>query len=220
MIYLISNIFVFVCSLISFIYGITQFFKPKKAIYAQMIVLGVGCITFGRLYQVVRILTDGDIVNDFQLGILGIIGSLMFFFSANFGAMDSLADDRSKEYTKYRIIAFAAPITALLLYVIFILFGDVSRLWKIVGAIMTFFIMQTTYYNLKHLIFPDVEYGVINCLKPYNALVLFYALLCIADMIALTRENEVAVAAVSAQIGITVLLIIPMLVKGVRKWTT
>lgn len=220
MVYLISNIFVCVCAFISFVYGITQFFKPKKAIYAQMIVLGVGCIFFGRLYQVVRLLTGGDIANEFQLGILGVIGSLMFFFSANFGAMDSLADDGSKEYKKYRIIALAAPLTALALYVFFLLLGDVSRLWKILGAVMTLFIMQTTYYNLKHLIFPDVEYGVINCLKPYNALVLFYALLCIADMIALTRENEIVVAAVSAQIGITVLLTVPMLVKGVRKWTT
>ena len=220
MLYLISNIFVCVCALISFIYGITQFFKPKKAIYAQMIVLGVGCIAFGRLYQVVRLLTGGDIANEFQLGILGVIGSLMFFFSANFGAMDSLADDGSNEYKKYRIISFAAPLAALALYVIFILVADVSRLWKIIGAVVTFFIMQTTYFNLKHLIFPDVDYGVINCLKPYNAAVLFYALFCIADIIAMSRESEIAVAIVSAEIGITVLLITLLLAKGVKKWTT
>ena len=176
MLYLISNIFVCVCALISFIYGITQFFKPKKAIYAQMIVLGVACIAFGRLYQVVRLLTGGDILNEFQLGILGVIGSLMFFFSANFGAIDSLADDKSKKYSKYRLSAFAAPLAALALYIVFLLFFDALRLWKIVGAVVTFFIMLTTYYNLKHLIFPDVDYGVINCLKPYNAAVLFYAL--------------------------------------------
>ncbi len=220
MIYIISNAFVCVCALISFIYGITQLFKPKKALYAQMIVLGVGCIAFGRLYQLVRLLTGGDILNEFQLGILGVIGSLMFFFSSNFGAMDSLADDKSKKYAKYRLIAFAAPLTALALYVGFLLLFDATRLWKIVGGVVTFFIMQTTYFNLKHLIFPDVDYGVINCLKPYNAAVLFYALFCIADIIALTRESEVAVAVVSAQIGITVLLITPLLVKGVRKWTT
>ena len=219
MLYLISNIFVCVCALISFIYGITQFFKPKKAIYAQMIVLGVGCIAFGRLYQVVRLLTGGDILHEFQLGILGVIGSLMFFFSANFGAIDSLADDKSKKYSKYRLIAFAAPLAALALYIVFLLFFDALRLWKIVGAVVTFFIMQTTYYNLKHLIFPDVDYGVINCLKPYNAAVLFYALFCIADIIAMSRESQIAVAIVSAEIGITVLLITPLLAKGVKKWT-
>lgn len=220
MIYLISNIFICVCALISFILGIVQFMKPKKPLYAQMIVLGVGCIAFGRMYQTVRLLTGGDILDEFQLGMLGTIGSLMFFFSANFGAMDSLADDGSKEYTKYRLIAFAAPLTAIVLYVTLLLFSDVPRLWKIIGAVLTFFIMQATYFNLKHLIFPDVDYGIINCLKPYNAVVLFYALLCIADTIAMSRESEIAVAVVSAQIGITVLLITPMLMKGVKKWTT
>ena len=220
MLYLISNLFVCVCALFSFIYGITQFFKPKKAIYAQMIVLGVGCIAFGRLYQVVRLLTGGDILNEFQLGILGVIGSLMFFFSANFGAIDSLADDKSKKYSKYRLIAFAAPLAALALYIGFLLFLGAPRLWKIIGAVVTFFIMQTTYFNLKHLIFPDVDYGVINCLKPYNAAVLFYALFCIADIIAMSRESEIAVAIVSAEIGITVLLITLLLAKGVKKWTT
>lgn len=220
MLYMISNLFVCICALFSFIYGITQFFKPKKAIYAQMIVLGVGCIAFGRLYQVVRLLTGGDILNEFQLGILGVIGSLMFFFSANFGAIDSLADDKSKKYSKYRLIAFAAPLAALALYIGFLLFLGAPRLWKIIGAVVTFFIMQTTYFNLKHLIFPDVDYGVINCLKPYNAAVLFYALFCIADIIAMSRESEIAVAIVSAEIGITVLLITLLLAKGVKKWTT
>lgn len=220
MLYLISNVFVFVCALISFIYGITQFFKPKKATYAQMIVLGVGCIAFGRLYQVVRLLTEGDILHEFQLGIFGVFGSLMFFFSANFGTMDSIADDRSKIFTKYRVISLAAPLTAFVLYAVFLLFSDVSLYWKIIGAILTLFIMQTTYFNLKHLVFPDVDYGIINCLKPYNALVLFYALLCIADIIALSRENDVAVALVSAQVGVSVLFITPLLAKGVKKWTT
>ncbi len=67
---------------------------------------------FGRLYQVVRLLTVGDIFDRFQLGILGVLGSLLFLFSANFGMMDSLADDGSKEYVKYRIIPLAAPAAA------------------------------------------------------------------------------------------------------------
>ena len=74
-----------------------------------MITLAVGCMTFAKLYQAVRILTSGDILNEFQLGVIGVIGSLLFIFSANFGLMDSLADDGSKEYFRYRIIPLVAP---------------------------------------------------------------------------------------------------------------
>ena len=69
--FLIANIITCVCALVGFIYGIVKFFKPKKAVYAQMITLSVGCMAFGRLYQVVRLLTEGDITDSFQLGILG-----------------------------------------------------------------------------------------------------------------------------------------------------
>ena len=166
--YLIANIIACVCAFFGFVYGIIKFFKPKKAVYAQMITLAVACMAFGRLYQVVRLLTGGDIINEFQLGILGIIGSLMFFFSANFGLMDSLADDKSKQFAKYRIIPIAAPILIIALYLIFILFADVSTYIKIIGAIISLFAIQSSYYNLKHLIFPDVDFGVIHCLKEYN----------------------------------------------------
>ena len=219
MYYLISNIFICVCAFVSFILGAVRFLKARKALYAVMIVLGVGCIAYGRLYQVVRLIVGGNILGEFQLGILGVVGSLMFFFSANFGTMDTLADDGSKSFKKYRIIALAAPILALLLYLVFMLFADISLLWKIIGAVLCVFVMQTTYFNLKHLIFPDVDFGVIKCLKPYNALAIVYAFLCIAEAVAMSRENEVFTLAVGVLTGITVLAIVPMLRRGVKQWT-
>ena len=217
---LIANIITCVCAFIGFVYGIVKFFQPKKAVYAQMITLAAGCMAFGRLYQVVRILTQGDILTEFQLGILGVVGSLVFFFSANFGLMDSLADDGSKEYVKYRIIPLIAPITVILIYVIFIALADISKLSKIIGAVITFFAMQTAYFNLKHLIFPDVDYGVIKCLKLYNILALIYSYLCMAEMIALSRGNEIIICISGVLMGVILLVVVPTVERGIKKWTT
>lgn len=41
---LIANIIVCICAFIGFVYGMIKFFKPKKAVYAQMITLAVGCM--------------------------------------------------------------------------------------------------------------------------------------------------------------------------------
>lgn len=217
---LIANIITCVCAFVGFIYGIFKFFKPRKAMYAQMITLSVGCMAFGRLYQVVRLLTGGNIYNEFQLGILGVIGSLLFFFSANFGLMDSLADDRSNMYKKYRIIPIIAPLTAAALYVAFILFYDMLLFAKIMSGVLTLFVMGTTYYNLKHLIFPDVDYGVINCLKSYNFMAMLYALFCMAEMIAISRGNEVITSVFGIIMGVVILLIVPVAERGIKKWTT
>ena len=217
---LISNIVTCVFAFAGFIYGIIKFFKPKKALYAQMITLGVGCMAFGRLYQVVRLLTGGEILGEFQLGILGAIGSLVFFFSANFGLMDSLADDGSKEYRKYRIIPLVAPVAMLLIFIIFILLPDTSMLSKITGAVITLFVINTTYFNLKHLIFPDVDFGIINCLKAYNVAVIVYSFLCMAELVAVCREVDVAIAVTGILMGAVLLVIVPLVERGIKKWTT
>lgn len=217
---LIANIITCICALIGFIYGIIKFFKPKKAVYPQMITLAVGCMAFGRLYQVVRLLTGGEILNPFQLGLFGIIGSLMFLFSANYGAIDSLADDGSKEFTKYRIVSVAAPLVAAALYFIFIFAADTAKLTKIIYGIITVFVMLASYFHLKHLIFPDVDFGVINCLKPYNLLALIYSFICMTEMILLNANSEIGILLVGVVMGGLLIGIVISVERGIKKWTT
>ena len=217
--YIIANSFTCLCAFVGFVYGFIKFFKPKKAGYAQMITLAVGSVAFGRLYQVVRLLTGGKIVDQFQLGMLGIIGSLLFIFSANFGLMDRIADDGSKRFLKYRLIPLAAPAVSLAFYIIFVFFADVSRFAKIAGAIITVFVMLASYYNLKHFIFPDVEYGIICCLKLYNLLSLLYSFFCITEMIAVSRGLEIITAIVGVIMGALLIAIVFSVERGIKKWT-
>lgn len=216
---LIANIIICVCAFIGLIHGIVTVLIPKKAVYAQMITLAVGCVAFGRLYQVVRLLTVGDMFNGFQLGVFGVIGSLMFLFSANYGAMDSLADDGTRKFIKYRLISAAAPFAALGLYVLFIFYTELPGSVKIASALVTFFVMQASYYHLKHLIFPDVDYGIIKCLKPYNLLALIYTFLCLAEMIVIGLGNEIGILITGVLIGTVLIGIMKMLERGMKKWT-
>ena len=216
---LIANIIICICAFIGFTYGMIKFFKPKKAVYAQMIALAVGCVAFGRLYQVVRLVTGGDMFNEFQLGVFGVIGSLMFLFSANYGAMDSLADDKSKAFLKYRLIALAAPVLAAAAYILFILGTGLSAVARIFSAVITVLVMHAGYYHLKHLIFPDVDYGVINCLKPYNFLGLVYALLCMLEMVAIGTGGNIAVLIIDIIMGLVLIGIVISVKRGIDKWT-
>ncbi len=217
---LIANAFTCLCAFVSFVRGIVKFFQPRKAVYAQMITLATGAMFFGRLYQVVRLATVGDIVERFQLGVLGVIGSLIFLFSANYGIMDSLADDGSKKFKKYRFIAACAPLFAIVMYVIFFLFSDIPMLARVVSAFITIVIAGASYYNLKHLILPDVDFGVINCLKGYNVLSLIFEFLCLSEMISFSRANNIAVLIINIIMGVVLVLIIPTVERGIKKWST
>jgi len=218
--YLAANIIVCVCALAGFIYGGIQFFHPRKALYAQMITLSLGCIAFGRLFNIVRLMTGGTITDNFQLGFLGLIGSLMFFFSANYGTVDSLLDDSAKEFKKYRLIALAAPAAAVLIYLGLFLTAEVSPLWRILGAVLTLFVMAASYFNLKHLIFPDVDFGVVKCLRPYNLLALIYSVSIFVECCAMSRNNEVLTLICCCVTGLVTAAMIPSVVRGFKKWKT
>ena len=218
--YLIANIIGFVCSLFGFIYGGLKFFRPRQALYAQMITLALGCCAFGRLFYIVRLLTTGYITDSVQLGFFGVIGSFMFFFSSNFGTLDSLLDDRTKAFRKYRVIALIAPAVFVVMYVLLFLIADISLMWKILGAVMTFFVALSSYFNLKHLIFPDVDFGVVKCLRPYNLLALIYSVSIFVESCALSRNNELLTFICCCVTGLITAAMIPTVVRGFKKWKT
>ena len=215
---LISNIIVCVCALFGFNYGIAKFFKPNRAVYEQMIALAAGCVAFGRLYQVVRLVTGGDMFNGFQLGVFGVIGSLMFLFSANFGDIDCLADGKSRSFLKYRLISFAAPAAALVLYLLFIWFTDLPRSVKIASAAVTLFVMHASHFHLKHLILPGADGGVIKHLRLYNLMALIYTFLCLAEMIVIGLGNEIGILISGILIGGSLIGIVISAERGVKKW--
>ena len=185
-----------------------------------MVTGAVGCIALGRLYQLVRMATGGRIEGEFQLGVLGVVGGLLFFFSANYGLMERIADDGSRELRKYRIIALAAPALSLIIYLIFVFFSDLIIPYKVLAGIATAFIMPTSYFNLKHFLLPDIELGIIRCLRRYNLLVLIFCLLSECEMIALIHKLIIFEWVIASIMGIIILIILPSVKKGMDKWTS
>lgn len=217
---LLANIILCAGAMGGFLYGAIRFFRPKAAVYAQMVTFSCGVIVFGRMYQIIRLVTIGDRSEYFHLGTLAVIGSLMFLFAANFGLMDSLVDDGSKELRKYRIIPIAAPVLVLAVYLLLFFFTDQTLPEKIVSGVISIFIMQASYYNLKHLLVPDIDFGVIRSLRAYNLLALLYECLCLGERITMSRGLEVGTLIVCIAAGIVIPLIILSVDRGVRKWST
>lgn len=214
---LAMNILIFICSLIGSAYGLYNFFKEKKALYLKLAACGVISLMFSRLYQVIYLTTQGNLNSGFHIGLLGITGSFMFFFSANFGQMDSLVDDKTKAFRKTRIISLVAPLSVLIIYLIFFMKVHNTEL-RIVWGVVTFFIMQCAYYSFKHIIIYDVDFGIIKSLRKYNALVLAYAFLSMLEAVGLYAAVKPLYVASCIGIGIAAVTLLPVLKGGVRKW--
>ncbi len=211
------NLAMAVCALVGMTLGGLYYLAPRKPLYASMIVLGVGCIVLARTYQFARLLTGLDIIDIFQLGVFGIIGTFAFFFSANFGQIDSLVDDGSKEFFRYRLIAWCGPVAVLIMYLIAA--QNCYFAEKIAYGLVALSVGAASYYHIKHILIPDVDYGVVHCLRKYNSLALFYGLLCMLEIIFVEHRIAMAVLIVGILQCITSIMIVPVMDKGVKLWT-
>ena len=212
------NLAILACAGFGFIFGF-RYLQTRKNLYASMIVLGVTCFALGRLYQCARLWTGGLLTERFQPGLLGMMGAFSFFFSSNYGQIDSLVDDGGADMRKYRWIGFVAPVCVTGLLVL-ILAKPVHIGFKVGCTLSAVAMSAACYYNLKHLLIPDAEYGVVACLRGYNALALALSLLSMCELVALTYDSQTAFILSGAGQCVALLLIVPVMDRGVKKWTT
>ena len=213
---LISKLCVCVCSLFGFCYGAAVFLSKKTPLYAKMITGAVGCMMLGSLLAVVRRLAGFE-EQVFQLDYLAFIGVFLFFFTANVGIMDGLADDRSGRFTKYRLTALAAPILVALLYIP-VLFSALPAVSKAIYGVVSLFAAASAYFNFKHAIFPDVDFGVIRSVRAYNWLAFGYAVLYSGTVAARIYGLGWVSFVLSVLICADVVLILPLLKRGIERW--
>lgn len=157
----------FAASGFAFIFGASNYFKRKAALYAQLITCSMGCFAISYLFEMILIFANNEIPTGFQVGNLGLIGGMAFLFSASFGQMDGLADDKTKEFLKYRIIALAAPIVILMIYIPS-LFAQSGMQTKLVTLAQFAFIGPAAYYNMKHAVIHDIDLGIVKSIRGYN----------------------------------------------------
>jgi hypothetical protein len=107
----------------------------------------------------------------------------------------------------------------MLLYVPNALAADVSTATKVVYALVWIPSSISVYFNLKHAIIPDPDFGFIKAIKPYNVFVL---LLSFFELICLTAWNyyqPLLMAVTAVVFGALCVGAMVFARKGVEKWT-
>ena len=155
----------------------------------------------------------------FHLGMLGPVGCFVFLFSASFGQIDGLGDDRNPRMRRFRLIPLIFPTLYIGLYVLDIL-SPVHLSVKIIHTFLLLLIAATVYYNFKHLIIPDVTYGIFKSMRKYNLLVLCISALFTVRVLFSDYGINMAENIIVLLLAATFLLLLPITAKGVQKWYT
>ena len=215
---LIENLAVMACAVAGFLSGI-RYLNTRKALYASMIVQGMICMALGRLYQCALLWTGGSLTDNFQVGSLGVMGAFAFFFSSNYGHIDSLVDDGGRVFRRYRIIALIGPACVVSMLVPIVL-GPATVAFKISCVIVSAVIFNASYFHVKHMIIPDVDFGVVRCLRGYNGLAVALSVLSMWELLALAQGSEPALMISGVGLCIVALTLVPVMDRGMKKWRT
>lgn len=218
----VSELVPLFATLISFIYGIMHFFKKGKAVYLQIITIAMGCFALGNLHHLCQTMLFEEVFEGFTPSYLGHIGFFLFLITSNYGQIDGIVDDRSPATKKSRYIALCGPALAIILYIPnYLMEMPVST--KITYATVWIAASVSIYYNLKHAIIPDMGFGFIKAIRPYNIMAVLVS--CV-DLLYLTswsyydyRFGCIAILITSVVFSVFCIIMMRALKEGVKKWT-
>ena len=206
-------------TLFSFIYGIIKFFKKGKPLFLQSITMAMGSHALGSIYHLCQTLTIETVIEGFTPAYLGRIGFFLFFLVASYGQMDRIVDDGSKKLRTARFVALLAPLGAILLYLPNGLMEDLPLATKIAASLVWIPAIFSLYYNLKHAIIPNFDFGFIKAIKPYNILAVclgFAELLCLTAWDYLYNTQLVISTIIFAVLCVALMIAAK---KGAERWT-
>jgi hypothetical protein len=206
-------------TMFSFVFGLRHFFKRGKPLFLQSITMAMGCHCLGSIYQLCLMLTSETTFEGFTPAYLGQIGFFLFFIAASYGQMDRIIDDGSPAIRPSRYIALTAPVCAALLYIPNACIVDLPAATKISLLLVWIPALVSVYFNFKHAIVPDCDFGFVKAIKPYNMLAVG---LGFAELFCLTARNSlhnVLIVITSVIFSVFCVAIMIAAKKGAEKWT-
>ena len=206
-------------TIFSFIFGLGHFFKRGKPLFLQSITMAMGCHALGTIYHLCLVLTSETVFEGFTPAYLGRIGFFLFFIAASYGQMDRIVDDGTSTVRSSRYIALIAPVCVALLYIPIACIGGLSIASKISLLLVWFPALFSVYFNLKHAIIPDCDFGFVKAIKPYNALAVglgFAELLCLITTNYHHNIGSMITSVIFSAFSIAIMIAAR---KGAEKWT-
>lgn len=213
-----TEIVTVVSTLTAFIYGLRIFFKKGMPLNVQSLTMAMACHTLSSIYHICQMLTSKTLIGGFTPAYLGKIGFYLFFIAASYGQLDRIIDDGSKMARPARYIGFIAPVIAVLLLIPNIVMNDISVYTKIAYFLVWIPAMISVYFNLKHSVIADMDFGFVKAIRPYNILATCLGFMELVCLTAWNYYNGIFMMISSVLFGTLCIATMIAAKKGVEKW--
>lgn len=203
-------------SLIGFIICAAAVFKKKTQYFFTLIVFAVGCFVGEQVSLAVN--TWCEVYDDVWVGSLGVFGTNLFLLSANYGALDKVVDE-TKLQTSKKLLSLIVPIILMISVVlIFLEWKNKDMLCAIVFALILIPAIPASYYNVKHLLLPQDELGILKATKSCNIMSLVFFFAEVVYLFVVSRASVIYIVVAAILLSLTSLGLSFSVVKGVKSW--
>lgn len=202
---------------VALVYGFYLLISRKLPLYFQLSMATIACLLLGYIFDICDYIVNGLIGEEYMIGYLGSIGSFLFLLTASIGYMDGILDDRTHQMRKSRYIALIAPVIAVALWVPNML-ANVPIETKVVYSILWVPAMFSSYFNLKHAIIPDMGFGFVKAIRPFNVAALSFTFLQLIHLTLWNYCDWIPLLISGIIFGTSCVVMIVMADKGVKNW--
>lgn len=213
----ITNIYLLICACAGLIYGLAALYKKKQPLYFKLMVFPIACQVFSRAFYTITLLCYGELPDTFHIGLLGFAAFFLFLYLPNVGVIDYLLDAEKKEFTKHKLLSLIIPIVELAVSINVLFYDQVSLSVRISFVVLSILAGFAGYFNMKHLLIPDVEDGIVRALRRFNFTCIVLELLTLAEVWFYCFSSQSPII-IQALLGVFYLVFLPLLKKEIKKW--
>lgn len=207
----------FVLAAAAFWLGAAKLFGTKKPLYMKLLVCAAGCFMLEQ--QLLLINLWCKVQETFSIGMLGILGCNYFLLSANYGTLDKVVDDSSRQNRPARLIAVIAPLAvALACFNVFLVWKQKDVLCGVLWVLMLLPAIPASYLNLKHILLPVDDFGFLRATRLCNISALTLYIVMAAFAICSASDNSRLVGILSCLMSLSVFGISLSAIRGAKKW--
>ena len=208
---------VVVMSAIAVLYGLYMLISKKLPLYFQLTICVVACLMLGYIFDICDYFVNGVYAEGYMIGYLGSFGSFLFLLTASIGYMDGIMDDGSPKMRKCRYIALIAPLITIVLWIPN-MFANVPLSTKVVYSILWISAVFSSYFNMKHAIIPDMGFGFVKAIRPFNIAALSFTFLQLIHLTLWNFCGWIPLLISGILFGSSCIVMIVMADRGVKKW--
>lgn len=203
-------------SLVGFMIGLVTILKKKAPYYFTLIIFAVGCFVIEQVSLTVN--TVCGIYDDVWIGALGVFGCNLFLLSANYGALDKVVDESGLPFGKKMLSLVAPVILAASAISIFLIWKNRNMMCAVVFAFLLVPAIPASYYNVKHLLLPEDDLGLLKAIKDCDIMSLIFIFMSVIYLFIEATGSVPGIVITAILHALSVLGLALAAAKGVRQW--